>query len=277
MWNNHFQSTIKVNNDFENNVGACSEASKAKSAEDTFEFKRPYQPPIGKSYSRLRRLVDRPVKRSSSNPKFVKPPPGLHFLESFRQRQRAKLKKFQSFPSSPSSNVASLTVATSSLSAPSLRSTSTSAKNEHVPSTSTSESTSEGSGSLSSLEFPPLRRSKAMSLPSWSLPAPVPTKSDHNTDAIKRLLDSSSSGSNEDNEEGWEGIFGMESSPSEGLEMEICSEYIEPSLEEDFIAKSEIENGFPIPTLISGQANFPVFLEPRSPPGFVFPDNQYRE
>ena len=111
-----------------------------------------------------------------------------------------------------------------------------------------------------------------MSFSSWNFPAPVPTKSDHNTDAIKRLLDSSASGSNEDNEEGWGGIFGMESSPSEGLEMEICSEYIEPSLDEDFIAKSEIENGSPIPTLISGQANFPVFLEPRSPPGFVFPD-----
>merc|ERR1712137_974445 len=47
---------------------------------------------------------------------------------------------------------------------------------------------------------------------------------------------------------------------------------IEPSLEEAFMAKSEIENGSPIPTLISGQAKFPVFLEARSPPGFVFPD-----
>ena len=57
--------------------------------------------------------------------------------------------------------------------------------------------------------------------------------------------------------------------------MEICSDYTTAETEsskEDFIATSEIENGFPIPTLISGQANYPVFLEPRSPPGFVFPD-----
>ena len=44
---NHLQSTIKVNNDYEKIVGACSEATKAQS-EDTFEFKRPYPPPLEK-------------------------------------------------------------------------------------------------------------------------------------------------------------------------------------------------------------------------------------
>ena len=71
----------------------------------------------------------------------------------------------------------------------------------------------------------------------------------HKTGGIKGFS------SNEDEET--EGLF--ESSPSEGLEMEICNNYssAEPS-EEDSKAMSEKE--FPIPTLISGRVSYPVFL-----------------
>ena len=66
-----------------------------------------------------------------------------------------------------------------------------------------------------------------------------------------------------------EGLF--ESSPSEGLEMEICHDYssAEPSKE---VFKATSEKEFPIPTLISGRVIYPVF-QPRSPPGAVRDQN----
>ena len=86
---------------------------------------------------------------------------------------------------------------------------------------------------------------------------------------IKGLLEIDSS-SIEDNET--EGLY--ESSPSEGLEMEICHDYAsaEPS-EEDSKATSEKE--FPIPTLISGRVSYPVF-QPRSPPEVRDQDEEER-
>ena len=98
-----------------------------------------------------------------------------------------------------------------------------------------------------------------MSIPSRSFSIPTMTGL-HKTDGIKRFLETGSTAC-EDNDT--EGCF--ESSPSEGLEMEICHDYssAEPS-EEDSKAISGKE--FPIPTLISGRVNYPVF-HPRSPPG----------
>jgi len=99
-----------------------------------------------------------------------------------------------------------------------------------------------------------------MSIPSRSFPIPTMTGL-HNAGGVKRLLQTELTGSDEDDES--EGLY--ESSPSEGLEMEICHDFssAEPS-EEDSKAVSLKE--FPIPTLISGRVSYPVF-QPRSPPG----------
>ena len=252
MWNNQFPSVIKVNRRTESSKDVCSESSSTKH-EETFEFKRPYPPPLGKTYSRLRSLVDRPEKKSSPRI-YTRPSPGLHFLETYRQRQKAKLRKFQSFPS-PSSNVALLSPPPlSSLSESSLWSTSTTATVEEASATSTVTSNSMP-------EFPPLRRSKAMSTPSRSFP--IPTMSGiHKTGGVKKFLETASSSNQDEDYELEEGLY--ETSLSEGLEMEICYDYssAEPS-EEDFKATSEKE--FPIPTLITGRLGYPVF-QPRSPP-----------
>ena len=98
-----------------------------------------------------------------------------------------------------------------------------------------------------------------MSIPSRSFSIPTMTGL-HKKDGIKRFLETGSTAC-EDNET--EGFF--ESSPSEGLEMEICHDYssAEPS-EED--SKTISGKEFPIPTLISGRVHYPVF-QPRSPPG----------
>ena len=206
MWNNKFSSLIKVNRRTESSKDVSSGSSSTQH-EDTFEFKRPYPPPLGKTYSRLRSLVDRAEKKSS--PRIhSRASPGLHYFETSRQRQRAKLRKFQSFPS-PSSNVG-LLCPPASQSESSFWSTSTKAATvEEAPVTAALTSNS-------LTEFPPLRRSKAMSIPGRS--SPIPAMSGiHKTGGIKRLLEIDSS-SIEDNET--EGLY--ESSPSEGLEMEIC-------------------------------------------------------
>ena len=85
----------------------------------------------------------------------------------------------------------------------------------------------------------------------------------------KRILEVDSS-SNEDIET--EGLY--ESSPSEGLEMEICHDYAsaEPSDED---SKASPEKEFPIPTLISGRVSYPLF-QPRSPPEVRDQDEEER-
>ena len=132
MWYNHLSITTKANENTSSTEVACSEASSTQ-FEDTFEFKKPYPPPLGRTYSRLRSLVDRPVKRSSPSPKIhFRPSPGLNFLETVRQRQRSKMKKFQSFPSLSTSNAASLSSQPASISSPSLWLTSTSTSTRAV-------------------------------------------------------------------------------------------------------------------------------------------------
>ena len=117
--------------------------------------------------------------------------------------------KFQSFPSPSSNIVLSVTSSPSSLSEPSLWSTSTIFEDAQVTSTNVK--------SPSVPDFPPLRRSKAMSIPSRSFSILTIAK----TCGVKRLLESASSSSSIKNNE-TKGLF--ESSPSEGLEMEICQD-----------------------------------------------------
>ena len=107
-----------------------------------------------------------------------------------------------------------------------------------------------------------------MSIPGRSFQIPIKSGI-HKAVGIKRILEVDSS-SNEDIET--EGLY--ESSPSEGLEMEICHDYAsaEPSDED---SKASPEKEFPIPTLISGRVSYPLF-QPRSPPEVRDQDEEER-